>query len=171
MLDGADSSVVAAALILLALVVLGPSWATPTALGDGTAEVDVLAPTWLDSGEGPTDHVLRDDPGRFGTDASYLRSPPLVVDVSNVSGSPELYYDLDVPALDLDTGPVERRLSGPGRYRLELADVAVPPADYRYRDVEAPDSGVYTGIVTVRVQSFSGQTVVANRTVGVRIAR
>lgn len=169
MLAGRDPSLLVAVLIVGALVAVGPAWSESPSLGDGTAEIEIVSPAWLDPGTGPTGRELATTPGRFGTAATYVRMPDLVVDVTNVTGTPELYYDVDVPAIEVDTAAVERRLTGPGRYRLHLADVALPPGDYQVHGVSPPEPGTYTGRVTVRVQSFSAQTVVVNRTVQVRV--
>lgn len=168
---GRDRHRLVAALVLGALVVAGPAWAAPMELGDGTADVEIVAPTWLEPGTGPAGEPLHATPGRFGTEATYLRIPDLVVDARNVTGRPEVLYDLEVPEIGVDPRPVRRRLSSPGRYRLHLADVALPPAGYSSGDVAVPAAGTYTGRVTVRVQSFSGHRVVANRTVEVVVDR
>lgn len=157
--------------ILAALVLAGPTWAEPTELGEGTASVEVVSPTWLDAGTGSADHRLVTTPGRFGTRAVYLRTPDLVVDVENVTGQPALYYTFGVPELGIDRPPVRRLLTESGRYRVHLSDVALPPADYAHSGTGAPSDGRYTGRLTVRVQSFSGSHVVVNRTVEVVLRR
>ena len=171
MLDARRASLVAVAVILGALLLAGPSWAEATTLGEGTAEVEVVAPEWLDEGSGTVDPHLEVTRGRFGTAATYLRTPDLVVDVGNVSGRPAVTYDLAVPALGVDRPPVQRRIAESGRYRLHMPDVALPPPGYTRGGESPPPAGNYTGHVTVRVQSFSGDHVVANRTVEVRIDR
>lgn len=168
---GRDRHLLVAVVILGALVLAGPSWAASTDLGDGTASVEIVAPTWLEPGTGPTGGTLHATSGRFGTEATYLRTPDLVVDVGDVSGRPEVVYDVEVPEIGVDPRPVRHRLSTPGRYRLHLADVALPPVGYSSGDVTVPAAGTYTGRVTVRVQSFSGTHVVANRTVEVVVDR
>lgn len=170
MLEARRASIVAVVVILGALLLAGPSWADSTSLGEGTAEVEVVAPAWLD-GESGTDGHLEATPGRFGTATTYLRTPDLVVDVRNVSGRPALTYNLAVPALGVDRPPVQRHLTDAGKYRLHMRDVAIPPPGYSRGDVAAPAAGTYTGYLTVRVQSFSGDHVVVNRTVEVRLDR
>lgn len=170
MADLPDASVVVGAVVVLALLAAGPGWSTATDLGEGTADVRIVSPEWLEPGTGPAAHQLRTEPGRFGTAASYVRTPAVVVDATNVSGQPELYYEFDVPAIDADPPPVRRRLAGPGRYRLAPEDVALPPASYHDSDA-VPAEGTYTGHLALRVQSFSGQTVVVNRTVEVVVER
>lgn len=166
-----DASVLAAAVVVLALVAAGPGWSTAADLGEGTADVRVVEPDWLPPGSGPADRTLRAEPGRFGTEAWYLRSPTLVADVSNVSGDPELYYDVSVPELGAEPAAVSRQLTGPGRYRLAPDDAALPPAGYDGDDADLPADGTYTGRLEVRVRSFSGQRVIANRTVEVIVDR
>ncbi len=171
MLTGRDRSLLVALLLAAALLVAGPSWGSSTALGDGSAEVHVVSPDWLEPGNGSTGHVLTTEDGRFGTRATYLRVPTVVVDASNVSGRPELYYDLDIPAFDRDPAATTQLLTDAGRYRLSPSDLALPPPDYDEGGVSRPEPGLYTARLLVRVQSFSGQRVVVNRTVEVRLAR
>lgn len=173
MADRPDLSVLVAALIVLGLVAAGPGWSSTDDLGEGTADVRIVEPTWLAAGVGPADHRIRAEPGRFGTPAWYVRTPAVVVDVANVSGRPELYYDVAVPELDADPPPVRRGLSGPGRYRLAPEDVALPPAGATADGTDAyrPEDGTYTGRLEVRVRSFSADRVVANRTVEVVVDR
>lgn len=170
MIERPDASVVVAAVVLASLLVAGPGWSSALDLGDGTADVRIVEPEYLDPGTGPADHQLRTEPGRFGTAASYVRTPELVVDVTNVSGTPELHYDVAIPAIDADPAPVQRRLTAPGRYRLAPAAVAIPPRSYDQNGA-VPGDGTYTGYLLVRVQSFSGDDVVANRTVEVVVDR
>lgn len=164
-----DASVLVVAVLLAGLAMAGPGWSATDELGDGTADVRVVEPVWLQQGADRAAE-LRTTPGRFGSAATYIRTPSLVVDVTDVTGRPELYYDLSVPALDVDPAPVTRRPTGPGRYRLPHDDVAIPPSDYD-GTVEPPAAGTYTAHVVVRVRSFSGDHVVVNRTAEVVVDR
>lgn len=166
-------SVLAALLILVGFLAAGPGWATSGDIGEGTATARIVEPTWLADGSGPAEHRLRAQQGRFGTAAWYVRTPAVVLDVTNVTGSPELYYDVSIPGIDADPAPVRRHLAGPGRYRLAPADVALPPAGYEVdrSSVDLPADGTYTGRLEVRVRSFSTSHVVANRTVEVVVDR
>lgn len=165
-----DAAVAVAVVILVALVAAGPAWSESRGLGDGTADATIAAPSWLAGDGTAADHRLRTTSGRFGTAASYVRMPDVVVDVSNVTGESELYYDVTIPGLDADPAPARRHVDGPGRYRLAVDDVAVPPRDY-HDDASIPEDGTYTARFLVRVQSFSGHTVVANRTATVVVDR
>lgn len=117
-------------------------------LGDGTATVTVVEPTG--------DTLVISD-GRFGTNASYLRVPDLVADVEQREGQPRLVYRVRVPELGVDSQQTTL-LPASGRVRISMDDVA-------FEDVNA---GTYDGQVVVRVQSFSDDTTVLNRSVEVR---
>lgn len=155
-----DASQVAAILVVVALVVAGPSGGEPVGVGEGTATVEVVAPS-------PSTE-LRTSAGRFGTAATYLRIPDLVADVTSVDGRPRLVYRLVVPALDVDRSEVTL-LTGTGRVRVPMADRAYPPASYP--SAQPPASGTYEGRLVVRVQSFTSDRTVLNRTVRVVVQR
>lgn len=168
MADAPDPGIVVAGLVVIGLLAAGPSWASTPELGDGTANVPIVAPPELGDTTGSEPLELMTTAGRFGTEATYLRIPDLAVDASNVEGSPRLVYSLQVPALDVDR--VESRLiPGPGRLRVPMDDHAYPPPDYHADVPGLPDPGTYEGRVTVRVQSFSTDRVVVNRTVEVTV--
>jgi hypothetical protein len=136
------------ALVLFSVVLSGAVDVTPsTTVGDGSASVSVRE---------PTETSLRLDPGRFGSRATYLRVPDAVVDVADRSGRPRLVYRLVVPELDISE-TTTRTVTRTGRFRLEMADHGLPPGT----------NGTYRGHVTVRVQSFTDDTTVLNRTVRV----
>lgn len=161
----ADSGFVAAGmvcLVVLAFAAVGGPPAggpPPDEVGDGTASLSVVSPT--------TD-ALATSPGRFGTSARYLRLPDLVVDVSGVDGRPRVVYRVVVPALDVDR-QVHEVVTSPGRVRLEMADRAYPPAGYPGGFRSLPGDGTYEGRLVVRVQSFTTDRTVLNRSVSVRV--
>lgn len=159
-----DSSLVAAGaicLVVLGAAVAGPPPAPPAGVGEGNATLSVLEPT---TGE------LRTSPGRFGTRARYLRTPDLVADVTTVAGHPRVVYRLAVPALGVDR-QVTEVVTTTGRVRLRMPDRAYPPESYSARFRTLPPAGTYEGRLVVRVQSFSGDRTVRNRTVPVRVGR
>lgn len=148
----------AALFIVLATLAAGLAGSQPATLGDGTATVDVVE---------PTRDTLETAPGRFGTTVSYLRLPDLVADVSNVSGRPRLVYSVRVPALELDRQET-RLIHGEGRLAVAMADRAYPPR--ASADDGLPDPGTYDGRLVVRVQSFSSDRTIVNRTIEVQVA-
>jgi hypothetical protein len=152
--------------VLVALIAAGPTWATAPELGSGTANVSVVSPAEIDAGHGDSSLVLRTTPGRFGTSATYLRIPDLVVDASNVDGTPRLVYGLEVRALDVDRLET-RLLPDPGRLRVPMADRAYPPPDFEHDAPGLPEPGTYEGRLVVRVQSYTSDRIVVNRTVEV----
>jgi len=160
------------ATVLVALVLAGPAWGTPTGVGGGTATVSVVSPEALGGPGASGDHsvTLRTTPGRFGTHATYLRIPDLVVDVRDRSGRPQLHADLSVDAAGIDPPPVSRILHRSGTHRLSYPDVALPPPDYDHGGT-AVEPGTYDGHLEVRVQSFDGDYVVVNRSVEVVVDR
>lgn len=152
-----DRTAVATVGIVVAVVLGGWLGAQPATLGDGTATVRVVSP----DADG-----LETEPGRFGTAASYLRLPDLVADVTNVTGTPRLVYRIRVPALDLDRQR-SRLIRHEGRLRVSMPDRAFPPRETA--EASPPPAGRYDGRLVVRVQSFSTDRTVLNRTVTVRI--
>jgi hypothetical protein len=122
-------------------------------VGDGTAAAALTS--------NPTDG-LRIDRGRFGTNVSYLRIPPIRVDVRDVTGRPRLLAKLRVPALGFDRSAT-RVLSSDtaGPVVLRLSPRAFTP------DRIANDT--YRGRLTVRVQSFERDTVIVNRSVTIPV--
>jgi hypothetical protein len=144
---------VATALIISLVGIGGLAGAQHAQLDDGNATVDVVA---------PTGDRLAVESGRFTTAADYLRLPDLVVDVSSVSGTPRIHYRQTVPELGIDRQNA-RLIRREGRIRVPLADVAYPPTG------ERPEPGEYDGRVLVRVQSFSTDTVVANRSIRIGV--
>jgi len=136
-----------AAVVLVVLVLSGPLVGvvdlTPESrgaaeLGDGTAEATVVGDPAAD---------LAITPGRFGTNVSYLRTPPATVDVDRVEGRPRLLYVVRVPRLDFERS-VTRPLDGSvdGRVTLRMDDRAFENRAIR--------NDSYRATVTVRVQSF-----------------
>lgn len=154
-----DASLVAGALVCLVVLGAAASGPPPDAptLGDGTATLRV---------DSPTADELRTSPGRFGTRARYLRVPDLVVDVTALEGRPRVVYRLVVPRLGVDR-QVHQVVTTTGRTRLRMADRAYPPADYSDRFRRLPPDGTYEGYLVVRVQSFTGDRTVLNRSIRV----
>ncbi|MHB9287181.1 hypothetical protein ACKVMT_09085 [Halobacteriales archaeon Cl-PHB] len=141
--------------VVAVLVVTGPvvgvdvTRDAPT-VGEGSATVDVF---------GLAASEVTVTQGRFGTSVRYLRLDDVVVDVETLQGQPRLYYRLSIPNLSIQrtaTGVV----TDTGRLRLQVADRALAP------DVA---SGTYQGRVMLRLDSFSGDRVLANRTFEVRV--
>jgi len=134
--------------ILLSTPIAGLDFSgEPAQLGDGTASVTVVE---------PSGSQLQIEPGRFGTQAVYLRIPDLVATVDSLQGQPQLVYELTVPELGMEKRET-RLIQSTGRLRVGMTDQAF----------EAVDSGVYDGQLSVRVQSFSGGSIVLNRSVEV----
>lgn len=152
-----DRSVLATVLVLLPMVLFGVTQPAPVPLGDGTASIEVVS---------PDENSLRIDRGRFGSGAVYLRLPDLVVEASDVTGRPRVVYTIAVPRLDLDRQRTQL-LRETGRVRVHMSDRAYPPRWSKFG--ELPQAGTYTGHLSVRVQSFSTNRVVLNRTVTVRV--
>jgi hypothetical protein len=152
-----------AAVVLAVLVLSGPLVGvvdlTPESrgaaeLGDGTANASVV-------GDPATDLVIT--PGRFGTNVSYLRIPPVAVDVDRVEGRPRLLYLVQVPRLDFERSVTHSLRGGTdGRVTLRMDDRAFVTESIR--------NDSYRATVTVRVQSFDGTRTVyrRNATVPVR---
>lgn len=150
-----DRTILAAIAIALATIVVGLAGAQPAELGDGTATVEIIS---------PTEDRLVTDPGRFGTAATYVRIPDLVAEVSDVTDRPRLVYEVTVPALDIDIQRT-RLLRDTGRVRIAVPDRAVPPGDSTV--AQLPDSGTPAGRIVVRVQSFSEDRTIVNRSIQV----
>jgi len=132
---------------LIGAVDLTPESRSAAELGDGTANVTVVGDPTAD---------LAITPGRFGTNVSYLRIPPAVVDVQRVEDRPRLLYSVAVPRLDFErsvTEPLDERVAG--RVTLRMDDRAFPHAKIRNES--------YRAIVVVRVQSFDGTRTVYRR--------
>lgn len=150
-------TVVAVAILLVVLLSgpvggLSPSGG-PQRVGDGDADVVVQRAAGED---------LEVTAGRFGTKGGYLRISDLVADVRSVTGRPELVYQVTVPELDLEAR--RRHVLGPdstGTVRLSLDDRGLPS--------EALAAESYRGLVVVRVQSFSTERIVLNRSVAVPV--
>lgn len=160
----ADSASVAAALVclvVLAAAALGSPAVDrgPDGVGDGNASVSVLSPT--------TDE-LATSPGRFGTRARYLRLPDLSVDVTAIEGRPRIVYRVVVPALGVDR-QVDAVVTSTGPTRLRMADRAYPPAGYSSEFRSLPATGTFDGRLVVRVQSFTTDRTVLNRSIRVRV--
>lgn len=85
--------------------------------GTGSATVEVLS----------TPETVALEPTRFGAGTYRLSSPPAVVQVHEVRGTPELTYTIDVPGLQLAEVahyPLARRT---GRQRLAFDPVEISP--------------------------------------------
>jgi hypothetical protein len=139
---------------LVGIVDLTPETRGAAELGEGTANATVVGDPTAD---------LAITPGRFGTNVSYLRIPPAVVDVRRVEDRPRLLYSVSVPRLDFERSvsePLNERVDG--RITLRMDDRAFTNARIRNES--------YRATVVVRVQSFEGtQTVYRrNATVPVR---
>lgn len=142
------------AIILFGMLLSGPAGGIDFArdrlsIGDGTASVTVVE---------PADEPVRVTDGRFGTNVSYVRIPDLVVDVRSVDGKPRVFYQVTVPELGVRKQN-ERIVRSTGRLRVPISDRALP------REVTADGA---TARLVVRVQSYTGGTVVMNRTVELR---
>lgn len=143
------------AVIVAVLLVSGPLVGavdlTPAdrGIGDGTAEVTV---------ERTDDPVI--DRGRFGTNVTYLRIPPAVVDVHGVEGRPRLVYTVRVPALGFER-TATRLVDRPGRTRVRMSPRAFERTTY--------DQSSYRAELLVRVQSFETDEVVYRRNVSVDV--
>jgi len=140
--------------VLFVLLLSGPVGGVdfsgePASLGDGNASVTVVEPT-------PEQIVVTE--GRFGTNVTYVRVPDAVVDVEAVSGRPRIVYTVSISGLAERQGT--RYVGSTGRMQIPVADQAVPTP---------PDPGTYEGTITIRVQSFTGQTVVLDRRIEVVI--
>ncbi len=152
--DGPPVVRVVVAAIVLVMLLSGPGSSIEFAkdrasLGDGTASVTVVEPT--------EDHVRVTD-GRFGTNVSYVRIPDLIVDVEQVDGRPRVFYQVTVPELDIRKQNDEI-VRSTGRLRVAISDRALQPGT----DVTGAEARL-----VVRVQSYTGGTVVMNRTVELR---
>lgn len=147
---------VVTALILVVVVVAGPPGVVDIVatdderLGDGTASVTVLEPE--------TNH-LRVTDGRFGAAVSYVRLPDLVVDVDRVEGQPRIQYTIAVPELGVEKA-VTRVVTSERRVHLSVADQALPGK---------PERAEYRGFLRVRVQSFTTEKTVVNRSLEVAV--
>lgn len=117
-------------------------------LGGGTATVTVAEPT--------ADTFVVTD-GRFGTDARYLRIPDLVATVEKRDGQPRLVYRVRIPELGVDRQETTL-ITASGRTRVPMDDIAF----------EEVQPGTYDGRIVVRVQSFTDDTTVLNRSVEVQ---
>ena len=140
--------------LVLSSPVLGAVDLTPETrdrLGDGTAEA-TLASTPAED--------LRINRGRFGTGVFYLRIPPAVVDVESVTGRPRVVYRVAVPGLGFER-TATARVTESGRVRV--------PMDARAFTLAAVDNETYRAAVSVRVQSFETDRVVARRTATVPV--
>lgn len=161
----ADSGFVAAGVICLVVLAAafagGPPADRPLTdgVGDGNATLRVVAPTTAE---------LATSPGRFGTSARYLRLPDLVVDVTDVEGRPRIVYRVVVPALGVDR-QVTEVVTATGRTRLRMSDRAYPPAGYSNNHLSLSAAGTFDGRLVVRVQSFSTDRTVVNRSVQVEV--
>jgi len=124
---------------------------TRDSLGDGTANATLVS----DPGDG-----LYIDHGRFGTDVFYLRIPDAVARVESVTGRPRLVYQVSVPGLDFQR-TATARIERPGRVRV--------PMDARAFTYAQVANESYRATVTVRVQSFETDRVVARRTATVPV--
>ncbi|WP_424017477.1 hypothetical protein ACOZ4N_16630 [Halorientalis pallida] len=151
-----------AAVVLVVLVLSGPLVGvvdlTPESrgaaeLGDGTANASIVGDPTAD---------LAITPGRFGTNVSYLRIPPAVVDVRQVEDRPRVLYLVSVPELGFErsvTEPLDERVDG--RVTLRMDDRAFPHARIRNES--------YRATVVVRVQSFEESRTVYRRNVTVPV--
>ena len=135
---------------------IGPADSGGSQVGEGTAELAIREPV-----DGP----LLVDRGRFGTGVFYLRTPDLAAEVRSVTGSPRVRYEVRVPSLGVErSGHRVLHASDAGSViTVPLADHAVPRARL--------DAETHRARVLVRVQSFTGQHVVTNRTLPVEVRR
>lgn len=161
-----DASLVVVGLIALGLLVAGPSWGEDRSLGEGTAQVEIVSPDGLDSGTGPGGLELRTTAGRFGAAPTYVRTPDLVVDVTNLTGRPKVVYRIEAPELNFSRH-AEHLVTRTGRHAVPMDDRAFPPPDYAYDAPSLPPEGTYEARIVVRVQSFAGSRTVLDRTVPV----
>ena len=148
-----NASLVAAATIVALVGIGGVTGAQSPELDNGTAAIDVVS--------APGDRLCF-EAGRFGTAADYLRLPDLVIEVTSLSGTPRIHYRITIPEMEVDRHDT-RLIRREGRLRVPLADVAAPSSG------TGTTPGIYTGRVEVRVQSFSTDAVVTNRTIRVEV--
>jgi len=139
-------------IVLFVLLLSGPVGGVdftgePATLGDGNASVTVVE---------PAASQLRVTEGRSGTNVTYVRVPDAVVDVERVTGQPRIVYSISIPGL-VDR-QATRYVESTGRLRVSLADKARPTP---------PEPGTYRGTLTIRVQSFTGETVAVDRRIEV----
>lgn len=140
--------------LVISSPVLGAVDLTPASrdrLGDGTANATLA----FEPADG-----MRIDRGRFGTDVFYLRIPAAVVDVESVSGRPRLVYQVAVPGLDFER-TATARIERSGRVRV--------PMDARAFTYAQVANESYRATVSVRVQSFETDRVVARRSVTIPV--
>lgn len=166
--DVRDVSPLVIGLIVVLLIAAGPSWGKSPTLGDGTANITIVAPAELEPGTGMSAITLRTTPGRFGAAPTYLRTPTLVVDVTSLTGRPKLVYRVEIPEISVQT-QAEHLLTSTGRVVVGMNDVAFPSAGYQSDVGRSLEPGTYEGRIVVMVQSFTSNRVVANRTVTVEV--
>jgi len=147
---------IAAGLIVATLLVAGPPFGVDVVssgderLGEGTANATVVQ----SAGDG-----IRVTEGRFGTGVWYVRLPDLVVDVERYRGQPRVQYAIAVPELGVDRTETTL-VTSTGRLRIPVDDKAL---------AERPANASYRGTVRVRVQSFSAERTLLDRTVEVTV--
>ena len=149
------ATLLTAGVVLFVLFLAGPAGGVdftgePARLGDGNASVTVVEPE--------TDR-LSVEPGRFGTNATYVRLPDVVLDVDRVRGNPRVVSLLTVPNLSIDT-QARRYIDSPGRLTIPMGDRALP---------NRPQPGSYEGTMVIRIQSFGFDEVVLERTLEVTV--
>jgi hypothetical protein len=152
----------AVSLVVVVAVLTGPLGLVdltgePAQLGDGNASVAVLGP---ETGRIPMTE------GRFGADVMYTRLPDLAVEITAVTGRPRILYTVRVPELRIDR-TVRRLVRSEGRMRIRMSDYALPRENDDFPDPLQNRS--YDGTLVVRVQSFTTQYTVLNRSVEVRV--
>lgn len=144
--------------ILCGLALTGPAIGLvdvteePASLGSGNATVTDVALV-----DGPTI-----EPGRFGTNRTYLRGPTAGVTVGSVTDNPRLVLRVQAPSLSVDAATTRILERGTrGRVSLSLPDRPIDP--------RALEDGRLAVRTTVRVQSFATDRVVLaeNRTLEV----
>lgn len=154
--------------MLLMLALAGPNWGQTRSLGDGSADVRVVAPAELTPEGADQELTFSPSPGRFGAAPRYLRTPDLRVNVTQLSGRPRIVYLFVVPRLGIEER-TKKLIDGTGHIHLPAEDAAFPPSGYPYNTSRRPDPGTYEGRILVRVQSFTSDSIVVNRSIRVEV--
>jgi hypothetical protein len=112
--------------------------------------------------QAPTDSfVFRE--GRYGTDVYFLEAPGATIDVTSISGSPTVVYDVEIPALNTTLSTVTFLDPGTERGPIRL-EFEAPSVDSE--DVTAES---YPATVSIFTRVDSEKTVLYNASVEVSV--
>lgn len=158
MLSKRGPVVFAATVILVFSLLTGPSLglisvpsSKPMALGTGTATLTIQS----------TPDVATLD-GSTYTDVHRINVPPVIVTVSNVSGSPLLTLSLDIDELNYSRGSVYTLSGGMnGRHSFAIQQASL--------DSDQVQNRSYDGRLRIVLRDDSGKTVLAERNVTVEV--